>query len=91
MKALAAFLEFMERISRDARIGPIHISLYTALFNGCCNAGGNNVLTIDAVLMMQTAKLSRTSFYQVLRELEEFGYIKYNRATSKWEASTVSL
>lgn len=78
MDAGGPLSDFFEAISEDARIRPTHISLYVALLQQCCSEGGKNPVVITRRALMSRAKISsRQTYNQGLRELHDYGYVRY--------------
>ena len=64
------------RVLADARLGPLHVSLYLALCQ--LRAMEGEPVQIHARKLMNAAKIGgNTPFYRTIRELAEFGYIVY--------------
>lgn len=92
MDGLELMFNFLEKARKDARIGPVHISLFTAMIK-CWSEDGYplsvNIISRD---LMNVAKIcSPTTYHRIIRQLDEFGYIIYVRTNSKWECSQVIL
>jgi hypothetical protein len=69
---------FMEQIRMDPRIGPLHISLYLAIFYCWRLQGGNDVVEFTGKELMPIAKIAGgTPFYRCIKQLHEYGYIRY--------------
>ncbi|SFD83527.1 hypothetical protein SAMN05518672_103428 [Chitinophaga sp. CF118] len=69
---------FYLRLDKDERLKPLHISLYMALFQNWNYHHFSQVFIMSRTRLMQTSRIgSRTSFAKVIRELHEFGYIRY--------------
>ena len=92
MEALETLCNFLHRTSNDGRIGPAHISLYTALLKCYYDQGRAEMLNITSSELMRVSKIySPTTYHRTIQQLNEFGYITYNRTYSRWESSTVKL
>jgi len=69
---------FMDQVRVDPRIGPLHISLYLAIFYCWCLQGGNDVVEFTGKELMPIAKIAGgTAFYRCIKQLHEYGYIRY--------------
>lgn len=70
--------EFYSSILNDNRINTRHISLYMALFE-CWNKNNfQNPVHIKRDVIMPIAKISGiATYHKCIRDLHEFGYIKY--------------
>ncbi|HEY4110255.1 hypothetical protein [Puia sp.] len=63
-------------LQTDERLGPVHISVYLVLLT--CSRGKNTWFAIDRSMLMPAARVKGvTTYYRVLRELTEYGYIEY--------------
>ena len=70
---------FYSAIKDDNRIGTTHISLYMALFQFYNLNGFKNPLDITRTSLMAVAKISGlATYHKCIKDLHEFGYIKYN-------------
>jgi hypothetical protein len=75
MEALRAFFE---RIKDDQRLGPMHISLYAALFDCWIGQSSPQYFRLDREELMKRSKiLGKTSYYKCLKELATYGLIEY--------------
>ena len=75
---MEALQEFFKRVKDDRRIGPIHISLYTALLDRWLEQSCPRVVRIRPDEMMRRSRiLGRSTYYQVLKELAAYGFIEY--------------
>jgi hypothetical protein len=69
---------FMEQAKTDPRIGPLHISLYMAIFYLWVRQGRNGPAQFTARELMPAAKImGGTAFYRYIRQLDAYGYIIY--------------
>ena len=96
--------EFYEAIADDVRIGPTHICLYVALLNewdkACATEAiemDRNVLMrmdsipLDRNVLMKNARISRRTYHKCMRELHEYGYIRYEPSSNPFLRSRVYL
>src|SRR5450432_3337225 len=83
---------FFSAISSDDRIGYTHIVLYMALFQ-CWNKNEfNNPISISRSQVMKLAKInSKTTYHKYMKDLTDFGYIKYSPSYHPVLGTTVSL
>lgn len=88
---LKQMIGFFVRASGDHRVGPHHVALYVALFQQWCYNNGKSPITVTQVQLRQCAKIGRTTYHKCMRELEEYGYIKYVPSYSPVLGSLVSL
>lgn len=85
------FIQFMNAIEDDARIGATHISLYMVLLY-LHEHSSKNPLTIKRDEIMSRAKIHSRHTYNVgMNQLHEYGYIKYLPSSNPAEGSQVCL
>ncbi|MDR3712368.1 MAG: hypothetical protein P4L51_06105 [Puia sp.] len=83
---------FMEKVKTDARIGPLHISIFMAILYRWRAEGYSNPLTVSAKLLMPLAKISGPQhFYRCMKQLHEFGYIRYEPSNNPAKPSQVFI
>jgi hypothetical protein len=69
---------FFETIKSDPRIGPIHISLYSALYLQWKENKYENPIYIFSKELKPYCKISGSATYhRSIRQLHEYGYIRY--------------
>lgn len=78
MEAIKKLSGFYEQIADDCRIGATHISLYMAFFE-CWNRNKFcGPVIFNSREIMEMAKIdSRATYHKCLKDLVEFGYVKY--------------
>jgi hypothetical protein len=81
---------FYEAIADDARIGTTHICLYLALYNAVSFAAGE-LSEVNRDQLMQQARISRKTYNKCMKELQEYGYIKYEPSSNPQVGSRVQL
>ena len=92
MKSFFILKEFFEMIEDDPGIGPAHISLYAAILNGWINNNCVNPVKVSRDELMSTSKISaRRTFYKMIKELEEAGFIKYEASINQFIQSEIYL
>jgi hypothetical protein len=70
-------IDFIIAVKQDARISPVHISLYLALLY-CHSEQCMNPIYIFSAQVMPLAKISGpATYHRAIRQLHEYGYIKY--------------
>jgi hypothetical protein len=83
---------FMEQARIDPRIGPLHISLYMAIFYFWIQQGRNGPVQFTAKELMPVAKIAGgTPFYRCIKQLHQYGYIVYEPSFNPWVRSKVIL
>ncbi|MDO6431574.1 hypothetical protein Q4E93_13295 [Flavitalea sp. BT771] len=92
MKQVPEVTDFMTRAELDARLGPMHISLYVAILHCWLRQGGSGPARISARDLMPISKIGGlTPMYRCLRELHEYGYIVYEPSFNPAEKSKAFL
>ena len=90
MNAIKPLSKFFKAIRNDYRISSTHIGIYAALLymsedRGCCNP-----VEAFSSEIMETAKISAHRTYRkCLKEMTEYGYIKYVPSFKKNKASKI--
>ena len=70
-------MTFMNHAQDDARVTPLHISLYLVLFREALVKNANTV-SFSRPAIMQAAKISsNATYHKCIRELHDFGYLQY--------------
>jgi hypothetical protein len=78
MEEVRELTNFFSAIRSDHRIGTTHISLYMALFQFYNLNHLNNPIQITRTAVMEVAKISGlATYHKCMRDLVEYGYIKY--------------
>ncbi|AEA42581.1 hypothetical protein [Fluviicola taffensis] len=76
----------------DERLSPWHISLYYALFHLWNHAKFPEYLSISRFEMMKASKIGSVNTYlKCLKELDAFGYIKYQPSKNPQKGSLIHL
>jgi hypothetical protein len=71
-------IDFIARTTVDSRINKGHLALYAALVYLWSKQNYNGPLNINSREIMPLAKISSTPTYHTLiRQLSEYGYIRY--------------
>lgn len=69
---------FYQAIVKDHRIGATHISLYMAFFQQWVCNQYKNPIAVRRDEVMPIAKIfSKATYHKCLKELEQYGYIRY--------------
>ena len=84
--------QFMDQAKGDPRIGPLHISLYVAIYSCWIRQGGGQVVEVSAKELKDLAKISGgTPFYRRLKQLHKYGYLVYEPSFNPVVRSRVML
>lgn len=83
---------FLKGIDPDPRIRPIHISVYLSLYRLWLNQHGENPIFIISYEVMGKAKISGSAtWHRTIRDLHDFGYIRYEPTFNRTKKSKVYL
>jgi hypothetical protein len=92
MQRIKPLAVFFKAIEKDARISITHIGIYAALLQ-CWQAHGcRNPVSVYSYEVMRVAKISGTAtWHKCVRDLHEFGYIRYEPSFKRNRRSKVYL
>lgn len=92
MKGVPEVSVFMERAEKDARLGPLHISLYMSILYCWLRKHTEGAVCVTGRELMPIAKIGGlTPMYRTLKELDEYGYIDYKPSHSLSDKSRIYL
>ncbi|MCF0049278.1 helix-turn-helix domain-containing protein [Dyadobacter sp. LJ53] len=92
MSALKPLSDFFDAIEKDARINSTHIGIYAALLQHWNRQGCPDRLEVFSYELIGLAKLSsRDTYFKYIRELSEYGYIRYERSFNRNKPSAIYL
>ena len=92
MEQVKELTNFYSAVKNDNRIGTTHISLYMALFQFYNLNRLENPIQITRTAVMEVAKISGlATYHKCMRDLVEFGYIKYDPSYNPAVNSQVRL
>ena len=84
--------DFFIAIDKDARINIRHIGVYAALLQFCSANGSLNPLEAYSYDIIQIAKISSpTTYHKCVKDLNDYGYIKYEPSFKRNSPSKVYL
>lgn len=82
--------DFFSAIENDPRISITHIGIYAALLQYWSEHHFENPVHVFSYDIMRIAKVSAsTTFHKTIRELSEYGYIKYEPSFKRNKGSKV--
>ena len=82
--------DFFRRSRHDARIGAVHISMYVSLLELWQESGMKPSLFVFSYEVMPLCKISASStYYKTIRQLDEYGYLKYTASYNHFVGSVV--
>ncbi|MFP9100488.1 hypothetical protein ACLI09_15675 [Flavobacterium sp. RHBU_24] len=92
MRALLALSDFFQAIDNDQRITMRHIGLYAALLYIWETDGFKNPICLFSKEIMAVAKIfASASYHRYIKQLDEYGYIRYEPSFKKNQASKIYL
>ncbi|MFV8324948.1 hypothetical protein [Flavobacterium sp. ZS1P14] len=90
METLKPLSDFFSAIEKDDRISITHIGIYAALLQFRTDKGFINPIQAFSFEIMRIAKISASNTYhKYLRELGEYGYIKYEPSFKRNQGSRI--
>ena len=90
MDQIKPLSDFFTAIDKDPRISITHIGLYAALLQYWSEHHFENPVYVFSYDVMPIAKISAsTTFHKTIRELSEYGYIKYEPSFKRNKGSKV--
>lgn len=90
--SILRFKEFMKAIQNDGRIGATHIAIYVALLMCWRESDYPQPLIVYSYEVMKIAKIRAPStYYSVLADLHDFGYLRYVPSFNKNRGSRIYL
>lgn len=83
---------FFEMATEDARVSPVHISLYMALVYMREIRGGSASIHVFSYEVMPVAKIySVATYHRCIHDLHQFGYIQYEASCNRFKGSRVGM
>ena len=90
MELMKPLSDFFRAIATDYRISITHIGIYVALLQFRLDKGFINPIQVYRYQIMDIAKISSPkTYYKCMRELNEYGYIKYVSTRKRNQGSTI--
>src|ERR1700752_3366919 len=85
-------LAISEKFIDDKRLGPLHVSLYYALFQSWNLSKFRNPISVCREELMRASKIGSANTYtKCLKELDGWGYIKYYPSYNPHKGSQVYM
>lgn len=92
MRLTPELISFFAAAREDARIGPVHISLFMAIMQHWNDNDCKNPICAFSRDLMKLAKISGVATYhKSIRELDTYGYIRYKPSYNHNKGSMVYL
>lgn len=83
---------FFDRVAVDERLNPTHISMYVSLFQFWNASRFKNPISISRNELMRVSKISaKATYHKCMKELNDFGYLKYKPSFNPFKGSLVYL
>lgn len=90
MDGLDQLSDFFEAIEADGRISITHIGIYAALLQYRMQVGFINPIQVFSREIMSIAKISSAiTYHKCVRDLSEYGYIRYEPSFSHTKGSRI--
>src|SRR5690606_40290998 len=78
MDRLQQLTDYFNRVASDNRLKPVHISLFMALCHAWITSNFQCPYHISRRRLMSASRIrSKGTYHKVIRELQFFGYLKY--------------
>lgn len=92
MENLKSLNFFFDAIRNNGRVGTTHIGVYAALLQLKADQGGQEPITFFSGDVMKVAKIaSPTTFHRCIRDLADYGLIRYERSYNRFKGSKIYL
>jgi len=83
---------FFDRVIADERLNPTHISMYVSLFQFWNASRFKNPISISRGELMRVSKISaKATYHKCMKDLNDFGYLKYKPSFNPFKGSLVYL
>jgi hypothetical protein len=90
METLKPMSDFFMAIEKDFRISTTHIAIYAALLQYRIDKGFINPIQVFRQEVTSITKVSSPhTYHKCVRELSEYGYIKYEPSFKKTQGSKI--
>jgi hypothetical protein len=92
MTAVDALTMFLDRASRDPRIGPSHLSLYLGILYLWHAQGTPCHVEVSARKLMPLARIAgANTYHRTIRQLHRYGYLEYEPSNDPDHPSRIYL
>ena len=90
VKVMSELGHVYKTVRNDNRVGPIHMSLLMAIIYYWQKNDCNNPVCVFSRELMELSKITGVStYYKMIRELHEYGYIKYEPSKNHFAGSLI--
>lgn len=92
MEELQQLTRFINTVVTDTRLKPVHVLLSLALCHCWMKNRFQRSYRVSRRVLMEASRIrSRATYHKVIRELQEFGYLKYFPSYHPVEGSKVEI
>jgi replication initiation and membrane attachment protein DnaB len=92
MKELSILMDSLSKLSKDIRIGSRHLSLYMAMVQLWHKNNLVNPVPVSRRKLLALSHIgSIVTYHKYIKELEDFGYIKYQPSYHPRKGSLIVL
>lgn len=92
MDRLQQLTDYFNRVASDNRLKPVHISLFMALCHAWITSNFQCPYHISRRRLMSASRIrSKATYHKVIRELQFFGYLKYQPSYHPVKGSAIEL
>lgn len=85
-------MAFMDRIQKDPRVSVVHIGIFSVMAHFCNQSSGTDRCVLFRQDLMKAAKISSpATYYKIINELSEYGYIGYVPSKCPSKGSLITL
>lgn len=83
---------FFDRVAKDDRLGPLHVSMCVSLFQFWNASRFKNPISISRSELMRVSKISaKATYHKCIKELNNYGYLRYEPSFNPIRGSLVYL
>lgn len=83
---------FLDKVTQDERLLPSHISLYVAVLSTWSKNKFKEVFRIFRKDLMRLAHInSIATYHKCIRELDDYGYLKYSSSYNYYQGCLIRL
>lgn len=90
MNVTLQFTSFFDRIGKDKRLSPTHVSLFVALIYYWIEDDFRHPMAVCRRELMETSKIkAKGTYHKCIRELHDYGYIIYNPSYNPYRPTEI--
>lgn len=92
MKAIKQFNRFLKKANDDSRLLPSHISLYFAILSSWSESKFAQTFRIFRKDLMRLSHISSfATYHKCMKQLDEYGYLKYESSYNYYQGCLIEL